>query len=58
MDCGTAEIASSEKDEMNGMIMMPMTPPAASALTLYLARTERPEPASDEKVEPWMREIP
>lgn len=31
---------------------------AASSLTLYLARTERPDPVSDEKVEPWMREIP
>jgi hypothetical protein len=31
---------------------------AASALTLYLARTERPDPLSDDTVEPWMREIP
>ena len=30
-DCGTAFITSSESDEMKGMIMIPMTTPAASA---------------------------
>ena len=32
-DLGTAEIASSASEDTNGMIMMPMTRPAASALS-------------------------
>ena len=36
---GTAVIASSESDEMNGTIMIPITRPAASALS---EATERP----------------
>jgi hypothetical protein len=30
---GTAEITSSDSEETNGMIMMPITSPAASALS-------------------------
>ena len=30
-DCGTALITSSDSEDTNGMIMMPMTSPAASA---------------------------
>ena len=43
-DCGTALITSSDSDETNGMIMMPMTTPAASAdseATLEAERTRR-----------------
>ena len=32
-DCGTALITSSDSDETKGMIMMPITRPAASALS-------------------------
>ena len=34
MACGTAAIESSAIELMNGMIMMPITSPAASALSL------------------------
>ena len=33
MACGTALITSSESEETNGMIIMPMTSPAARALS-------------------------
>ena len=37
--CGTAAKASSDSDEMNGISMMPITPPAAIAL---FGATSRP----------------
>ena len=33
MDWGTALITSSDNDEIKGMIIIPITPPAASALS-------------------------
>ena len=44
MDRGTAAKASSDSEEMNGMIMMPITPPAASAL---LGAASTPKHLSD-----------
>ena len=46
IDCGTATMLSSAIEETNGMIMMPMTRPAASALSLLAAEMPSARPRS------------
>ena len=47
-DCGTALITSSDRDETNGMIMMPITTPAASADSEEIVRpTASPDRAKN-----------
>ena len=48
MAWGTALMTSSDRDETNGMIMIPMTTPAASALS-ELTSSPRPAPRSRKK---------
>ncbi len=40
-DCGTAVITSSDQEEINGMIIIPITPPAAIALSAAMLKPSK-----------------